>query len=231
MRIIKIAIVNQNLHVLEDTKKKINDIVKLKYKHLDIAISAYESEVLFLEIHLNYDIVILDYNLKYINGVQVANALKYNNCNSNIIFWNEPIEILIFQLEQFIENFSSDKRITIQCFKVVKDLDLNKAKNFYFYETINTKHLIKIEANQKETYIFLSDDTQLTTKKSLKSWATLLSGNEFVYVNKGAIINLFYVLKTQRRKVILTNDETMYLGDTYTRNLNIKLKLFRLRGF
>ena len=80
----RIAICDKDKGCAEKTKKMIYDYAN--ERRLDLLVEIYDSSEALLRSVNDYLLIILDYHINGLNGLETAKHLRANNCSSTIIF-------------------------------------------------------------------------------------------------------------------------------------------------
>ena len=86
-----------------------------------------------------------------------------------------------------------------------------------------------IEAQDKMAFVYMKDETELLTLKSLKMWLSELPSGDFYFANKKCLINFKYVSLASDKEIQLVDGELLKIGVTYKARLKEMYRIYRMR--
>lgn len=195
----KIAICDDEKILLSNLKSIIYDYSNLH--NWESVVYTYENGKDLIESNIKFDIIILDYQMDNLNGLETAKLLRTGkNKESCIIFLTSFPEIAIPAYEVDTYRFVVKKPPYVDLYnalddfrKIVKDdYDISIKCNHEFI-TINTANITFIEVQNKYCYIHLKDDNILSTKIPLIELYSKLPHTHFFKIHKSFIVNFNYI--------------------------------------
>lgn len=244
---ISIAIVDDNPAVNRQIKEKLNVVFKLKtFENVQFSeVDFYEDGKCFLASEKAYDLILMDYEMPRINGIQVAIELDKRGTESRILFlsgYSEIIEPLqkataIKRTAGFIFKSASIKEFQHEVVRVIKDIldvyfitvryyeeewdvDCNKFKKIFYERVIDARKIVTIEAQKGIVFVY-TENEEFSTNISLKEWLLKVPKSHFSYANKSCLVNLKYVHSHSGQKINLIAGDTVKLG-RYSKNEFVK---------
>ena len=155
-----------------------------------------------LDDHQNYDVYFLDVEMSYVNGVDLAKKIRMVDDNAIIIFLtsHEKYAIVGYSCRAFeyITKGKWKKRLPEILNQVQKKLKEREGRIYRIqterkYEIILWDDIYYIEKSGKNAVIYCKNDKMYQERISLGDLFKRLPNREFVYVNRGQIINLKHV--------------------------------------
>lgn len=213
-----IAICEDEIIWQDKIKEMLNDLQK-KIK-ISLKIDTYTSgEELLKEDFNQYDILLLDIQMKGISGVEIAKSIRKVNENIQIVFltalessWAEGYAVKAYryllkpiQVEEFHETMIG----LIEAIKKNKNCIIIKSDGEIKRIQIAQIKYLAIEA--RKVIIHTWDETYKTTI-SLSEWNEKLKGFGFSNPHTSYLVNLKYVKHLDREKIILTDNEIIYVS-------------------
>lgn len=215
---IRIAVVDDNSNSI-NTCKEI--IISMGINDFDI-IDSYETGEVFLnEVlvkNVQYDIVILDIDMPGINGFEVAKTMKKHEIETLIMFYTLHEQYVFrsfeFQPFRYIRKEFADKELPFALKQAVAKIRSQNRRTI----SINTElevHIVEISKIEAIEYyknyveIFIAKGTFYKTRKTLREMFDEIDDAAFIYVNKGAVVNLRYVKSVTPTDVILRSDKAI----------------------
>jgi len=215
----RIAVCDDEPHFLDNLKQTIYSYSNL-YR-LEIAIDEYCSGEALLKSSKEYDIVLLDYQMGGIDGLETARMLRRSNLNCIIIFMTnfphfvyESFEVNTFRffekplvpeklhkaLDDYFEKFGNDYPLL---FKVNRDTIL-----------VQTNDIVFLEADNKKCFIHLATKS-LHCAKTMRAVAELLPKNIFFRINKAFIVNFNFISKYDNDYIYFKNGDRAHVSRKY----------------
>ena len=221
----KIAICDDDTTFIDKVKKDI-----LKMQTLDNEFSFYEftcGEDFIADFSKKkYDLVILDIEMKHLNGLQTAEYLRKIDEDVMMIFLtsydkfacqgyevkafryilkNQPEPIYIKQLHDTIQEFYRNKRYMI--------VSCNRSE-----EKLLTTNILYIEVFSHKILIH-TFKTDYEEKGKLSDYEKKLSDCLFVRIDKSTLVNVTNIESIRKNEVILKNNKTLYASRNHLENI------------
>lgn len=233
---IKIAVCDNDSNITSQIESLLLNLEKEFSTRIEIDIFHNGNNLLKqMEQNTFYDIIYLDISMPEINGIDVASTIRTQNISVLIIyvsaydtyykslFETEPFRFISKPIDEsvFKTVFSAAfKRISSQ--PEYFNFTYNKAfyklplKEICYFESKN--RIIQIHMNQpKQNENFY--DKLNDIEKRLSNFHC-----NFIRIHQSYLVNLDYVKKICRNKVILFNDEELQISERYQHNILPKLQ-------
>jgi len=247
---IYIALVDDNPAVnVENRHKLMRVFTDSSFCDVDFIIHDFESGVQFLETKQEYDLVLMDYEMPGMNGIETAEVLQKRTLKTKVLFlsgYSNPVEPLKqssfiktsigylfkddpsqefqYQILQVIKNILDVEYIEIDHFDLKKNMDTQKDEKIWHRTIVDLKRVIKLISDDKTIYLDMDDEEQFATDITLEKWYSDKLNNDFSYANKSCIINHKYVKTITKTVVVLVTDEIIKLSvvhrDKFKKNYN-----------
>lgn len=195
----KIAICDDEKILLSELRTKIYEYSNLH--NWESAVDTYECGYDLINSKMKYDIIILDYQMDEIDGLETAKLLR-NGINklSCIIFLTSYPEIAIPAYDVDTYRFVIKNSSFEGLYKALDDFRNSSKKDYYIsikvgneYLTINTKSITFIEVQNKFCHVHKSDGSILLTKRTLSSLFKELPHTHFFKTHKAFVINFEHI--------------------------------------
>ncbi len=152
---------------------------------------------------VKYDMIILDYQMNEMNGLETAKRLRKGiNEFSCIIFLTSFGNISIDAYSVDTYRFVLKSTLWKGLFIALDDYRKHKTtakfltvKSNKDYITLDTKDIIFIDSQNRNSYIHLSDNKTIETKSTLSSLYDNLPHTDFFRVHKSFVVNFKYINK------------------------------------
>ena len=238
---ISVAIVDDNPEINKQTEEKLKTIFQLEiFEHVDfLPVAVYEDGKHLLDSKKGYDIVLMDYEMPDMNGIETARELDKRGVNTKVlflsgypditgplqqstsikltagfIFKSAPIEEFQLAVERVIKDVLDVYLITIKHYEDEYDVDKGKDVKVFYETMIDAKQIVTIEAKDEEAFIYTKSD-EFLTQTPLKSWLLQLPMGDFCYVSKSCLLHLKYVQSHSGTAIQLTTGDIVKLGRYY----------------
>ncbi|MBC5745983.1 response regulator transcription factor [Lachnospiraceae bacterium MD308] len=210
---IYIAICDDNEKLVKDLHEKIKKILK------QMGTLAHVTEYV-RSIDLSYDIeegkyfdlIFSDIEMPDIDGMKLARYIKKFLPKVYIIFITAHIKYAIdaFELQVFryIPKNSLDIKLRCAVQDVVKMINIQKESLFTIQtptriERIAYQDILYIQREGKNSIFFMEDGTEVKIRKSLVQVYDELDQKEFIYVERGSIVNISKIMSIKKNLVEL----------------------------
>lgn len=170
----------------------------------------------------NYDIIFMDINLIYLNGIDLSKKIKESKENLILIFVSSQEELVFRSLEVSPFQFIRKTKYDIDCPLVFNQLEayLNlKSKSIIL--DIHGR-MIKIDIQDIIVCVAIGHDITIHTLKedytirnTIKGVSKIINHEDFIQVQRGLIVNLRYIDIVENNKIILQNTEEYEIGRKY----------------
>ena len=233
-----LAVVGDYLSSSKEITEKL-DAIQPRLENVKFMINTYESGILFLTSKRHYDLVLLDYKMPEMNGIQIASQLELRDIRPRVLFFFRHVENIIKPLQKatrlrvtagFMLETDSVNEFEFQVSNVIKAilnahwlefeyylvdndpaLERKREKRNYYSKKINTRKISHIASTSKNVVTIYTDDEAFTTTESLKEFFDKLPKGEFEYSDRRIVINLGFVHSIGKKAVYLTTDEEVSL--------------------
>lgn len=197
----RIAICDDEAMFLSELKNK---IYEYSNKHnLEPVVDDYKYGNDLVSSNIKYDIIILDYQMDKIDGLETAKQLR-NGVNqfSCIIFLTNYSEISIDAYSVDTYRFVLKSTLWNGLYKALDDYRKRISTSKYLsvksdksYVTIDTDSIVFVESQNRVTTIHLTDNKVIDTKTPLSSVFDSLPHSSFFRVHKSFIVNFKYITR------------------------------------
>jgi len=238
---IKIAIIDDNPYWHKEIIKIIEHIKSIdEFNKISIQLSSFFYGREYFEQTTEYEIIILDYEMPELTGIEIAQKIEAQNSTTKIIFLSGYDNILqpalkansIPNVVDFIIKEDFAKQLIHRLMKVIKrllDINFIKVEHFTFEDNfqyrqneknamvsfIDTKKILLIQTQGKETTIYTLEEKCFVTKTTLKSWKEILPELDFGIANKSTLVNFKFIKIINSKEIILINNEDIVLARFY----------------
>lgn len=232
--ILKIAVVDDDPLFLKSIKKIAFDY--LTSKKIVAIIDEYSSHrLLMYEISEGtyYDLLLLDIQMDNndIDGITLSQNLRSINSNALVIFITSYMKYAIdaFKVKAFRYIPKNDMKVQLPLALEAAINEFEQRKNsFYPIETI-TKYIKLYHSNIYYIFkngkysIIVSSFGEYKVRKSLNEVYNELNSIEFIFVERGFIVNITHVDRMEEGKVFLDNDSVLQVSRNHAHLVKEKI--------
>lgn len=179
-----------------------------------------------------FDIILSDIEMPHIDGMNLAEYIKKYLPEVLVIFITSYLKYAIdaFELSifRYIPKNMIDDRLNHALQDAIKLIE-NQSDKFYFIQMpsrvqkIPFQRILYIQREGKNSVLTLIDNTETRVRRSLAQVMGELDPHDFVYVDRGSIVNLSYIMKIKDDIVEMKNGT--YLMASHAKAEQIKLRL------
>ena len=223
------SIVSANRKVAEETLKKCGSIGK---------ITTYtSSENLLYDIiedKFFFDLILLDIEMPVSTGMEVAEKIKPFLPNVKVIFITSHIEYAIdaFELSifRYVPKDAIEKRLANAIEDAVKLLQLEEGKVYTIQtnsrlEKIPYKEIYYIERDGKNASIRAESGVS-KVRKSMQQVYEELASEEFIYIDRGCIVNMIHIMQIKDGMAVLKNGTTLSISRSHLQEVKEQINTY-----
>jgi len=172
------------------------------------------------EDHFFYDLILLDIEMPGNTGMEIAEKIRPYLPEVKIIFITSHVEYAIdaFELSVFryVPKDDMSGRLSAAIKDAIKLIVLEDGKSYTVQnssrlEKIPCKEIYFIERDGKNAAITASGGVT-RVRKSLQQVYEELGAEEFLYIDRGCIVNIIHVMKVKDSMAILKNGVTLSIS-------------------
>lgn len=196
-----------------------------------------KSNLLLYDIQDNknyFDIFLLDIEMPKITGMELAHHIKKCCLNAIVVFITSHDKYAIDSFElsifRYIQKASLNTRLPI----VLKDSfnHLFLQENHYYlllkstnYNKILYKEIVYIYKEQKNTIFVLLNGSE-KIRKSLFQVYSELNQDDFIFIDRGYIVNILYIKNLDNNNLILKTGTQLPISHSHIKQVKKALTLF-----
>lgn len=201
-------------------------------------ITAYtDSENLLYDItedKFYYDLILLDIEMPGSNGMELADNIKPYLPNAKIIFITSHIEYAIdaFELAVFRYVPKSDirKRLPAAIKDALQLILLEEGRTYTIQtnsrlEKIPYKEIYYIERDGKNAGIITGGGVS-KVRKSLGQVYEELDAEEFIYIDRGCIVNMIHIMQVRNGMAILKNGVSLPISRSHLQEVKEQINMY-----
>ena len=181
-----------------------------------------------------YDLILLDIEMPGISGMEIPQQIKGFLPNVRIIFVTSHTEYAIdaFELSifRYVPKNNLEAKLSAAVIDAAKLIDLEAGQE-YTIQTINRmekipfKDIFYVQRDGKNANIVSSSGTA-KVRKSLQQLFAELNTPEFIFIDRGCIVNIIHIMKISDGIVVLKNGEQLPISRSHLQEVKQKINQF-----
>ena len=181
-----------------------------------------------------YDLILLDIEMPGISGMEIPQQLKGFLPNVRIIFVTSHTEYAIDAFELSIFRYVPKNNLEVKLATAVTDaaklIELEAGQEYTIQtasrmEKIPYKDIFYIQRDGKNASI-ISSVGIAKVRKSLQQVFDELNTPEFIFVDRGCIVNIIHIMKISDGMVVLKNGEQLPISRSHLQEVKQKINQF-----
>lgn len=221
--------VRRHKSMTEDCLRQCGSISRIStYSHSDTLL--YD----ITEDHFFFDLILLDIEMPGSSGMELAGKIKPYLPNVKIIFITSHIEYAIdaFELSifRYVPKNDIQKRLPAAIADAVKWIALEDGKTYTIQtnsrlEKIPYKEIYYIERSGKNSCITASYGTS-KVRKSLQQVYEELGTEEFLYIDRGCIVNIIHIMQVKNSMAVIRNGVLLPISRSHLQEVKEKISAY-----
>lgn len=233
---LQIAICDDNSQTLKDLYTRTTNY--LKNNKILARISTYSQSILLqfdIQEKKYFDLILTDIEMPDIDGMTLASYIKKYLPNTLIIFITSHLKYAIdaFELSifRYVPKANLNKRLEHALEDAIMMIQLQSKKCYIIntprrMEKILYKDILYIQRNGKNSLFTLSTGTKTQIRKSLNQVFSEIDSNDFIFIDRGTIVNLAHILRLKDSTIQLSNGTLLPVSHTRLKSIKGSLNSF-----
>lgn len=182
-----------------------------------------------------YDLILLDIEMPGVTGMEISERIKPCLPNVKIIFITSHMEYVLeaFELSifRYVPKDNLESRLTAAVTEAVRLIGLEEGRELIIQaagqmEKIPHKDIFYIRRDGGKNAVICSARGTSKVRKSLQQVFTELNAPEFLYIDRGYIVNLIQIMKVSGGMAFLKNGETLPISRSHLPEVKRQLNRF-----
>ena len=181
-----------------------------------------------------YDLILLDIEMPGSTGMELAEKIRPFLPEVKIIFITSHVEYAIdaFELSVFryVPKQESDRRLPGAIQDAIRLLLLEDGKSYTIrtnsrLEKIPLRNILYMEREGKNTSITATDGSS-KVRKSLQQVYEELAAEEFIYIDRGCIVNMIHIMQVKEGTVILKDGTVLPVSRSHLQEVKEQINRY-----
>lgn len=178
-----------------------------------------------------FDLILLDIEMPGSTGMEIAKKIKPALPNAKIIFITSHIEYAVdaFELSVFryVPKQDREKRLSAAIRDAVKLLAIEDGRIYTIQtssrlEKIPYREILYIERDGKNATL-VTESGASKVRKSLQQVCEELASEEFLYIDRGCIVNLIHVMQVKDGTAVLKNQTVLPISRSHLKEVKERI--------
>ena len=233
---LRIAICDDEQEMVSSHKKVIEECLRECNEMGEIVTYTVSDNLLcdVAEDQFYYDLILLDIEMPGHDGMEMAENLKPYLPNVKIIFITSHIEYAIdaFELSifRYVPKDKRDAKLPQAVTDAIRLITLESGKVYTIQtnsrlEKIPYKDIMYIQREGKNAEIFDGNETK-KVRKSLQQVYDELDSEEFIFTDRGCIVNIIHVMQVKDGEAIMKNGEHLPISRSHLQDVKLKINSY-----
>lgn len=181
-----------------------------------------------------YDLILSDIEMPEISGMELAEKIKVHLPEVKIIFITSHIEYAIDAYElavfRYVPKGNKTERLEQAIQDAAKLIELEAGQEYTIQtsnrlERIKYRDILYIMRDGKNAEITATQGIS-KVRKSLQQVYEELNAPEFIFIERGCIVNIIHIMKVQEGMVYLKNQETLPVSRSHLQEVKQQIAQF-----
>lgn len=233
---IRIAICDDDRHMVMQNEEIVKKTLQACGIGYEIVTYTRSSNLLsdIAEDQFFYDLILLDIEMPEVSGMELAGKIKEYLPNVKIIFITSHVEYAIDAYELSVFRYVPKSNVKERLEAAVEDasklLELEAGQEYTIQtnnrlERIRYKDILYIVRDGKNAEI-VSNTSTSKVRKSLQQVYEELDAPEFIFIERGCIVNIIHIMKIQDSMVCLKNQEMLPISRSHLQDVKQQIAQF-----
>ncbi len=222
---LRIAVCDDEKRLAEENKAVLETVLAGLCVTAEITVYTNGSNLLYdiTEDGFHYDLLLSDIEMPELSGMELAEKIKPFLPDIRIIFITSHIEYAIdaFELSifRYVPKSDIEKRLPTAIKDAVSLINLEADKSYTIqvkgrFEKIPFKDILYIERDGKNAVINTADEVS-KVRKSLQAVFDELDSEEFIFIDRGYIVNIIHIMQVKNSTAVLKNGAVLPISRSH----------------
>lgn len=234
---IKIAICDDDNESVSAHEKTVRSTLHSCGVGYDITTYTQSANLLFdiTDDDFYYDLILLDIEMPGLTGMEIAEKIKPYLPNVRIIFITSHLEYAIDAYElsifRYVPKNDNTDRLSAAVSDAAKLIELESGEEYIIqssghFEKIPYKDILYIRRDSGKNSIFCTNSGEVRIRKSLHQIFDEFDTPEFIFIERGYIVNIIKIMKISDGTVVLKNGEKLPVSRAHLQKVKQQISRF-----
>lgn len=232
---IKIAICDDDKSLVSTNKRIVEEYVKNNREIVNIE-EYTNGDFLLADIQEGkyYDLILLDIEMPHKDGMEIAPQIKKYLSHVLVVFVTSHLKYAVDSFALSIFRYVPKQELQPRLEQALKDAfnyirleqnDVYTIQTQNRFEKILLKDILYIQKRGKNAVLVTFND-QAKVRKSLSQVYEELNRNEFIYIDRGCIVNIIHIMQIKNGEAILKNGEALAISRSHIQSTKELINTF-----
>ena len=182
----------------------------------------------------HYDLFLLDIEMPGKTGMEIAKEIKPFLPNAKVIFITSHIEFAIDAFELFIFRYvpknDIEKRLSAAVTDAIKLISIEEGKTYTIQtnsrlERIPYKDIIYMVKDGKNVEL-ITESGSTKVRKTLSQVYEELAAEEFIFIDRGCIVNMIHVMQVKDGMALLKSGESLPISRSHLQEVKNQINTY-----
>ena len=233
---LRIAVCDDDSSAVQAHAKTAKDCLKQCESMGEITSYTHSDNLLYdiTEDKFFFDLILLDIEMPGNTGMELAEKIRPFLPSVKIIFITSHIEYAIdaFELSifRYVPKDDVEKRLPIAIRDAIKLIELEDGKAYTIQtnsrlEKIPFREILYIERDGKNASIATASGVT-KVRKSLQQVYEELASEEFIFIDRGCIVNMIHIMQVKEGTVILKNGAVLPVSRSHLQEVKAQINAY-----
>ena len=233
---VRIAICDDELSMVQQNEEMVRSSLQTLGIGYEIVTYTQSSNLLcdIVEDEFFYDLILSDIEMPEISGMELVDKVKKHLPDVKIIFITSHIEYAIDAYElsvfRYVPKGNREEKLEQAIQDAAKLIELEAGQEYTIQtnnrlERINYRDIFYIMRDGKNAEI-TSNQGVSKVRKSLQQVYEELNAPEFIFIERGCIVNIIHIMKVQEGMIYLKNQDTLPVSRSHLQEVKQKSAQF-----
>jgi len=233
---VRIAICDDELSMVQQNEEMVRSSLQTLGIGYEIVTYTQSSNLLcdIVEDEFFYDLILSDIEMPEISGMELVDKVKKHLPDVKIIFITSHIEYAIDAYElsvfRYVPKGNREEKLEQAIQDAAKLIELEAGQEYTIQtnnrlERINYRDIFYIMRDGKNAEI-TSNQGVSKVRKSLQQVYEELNAPEFIFIERGCIVNIIHIMKVQEGMIYLKNQDTLPVSRSHLQEVKQKIAQF-----
>ncbi|GAA6410308.1 hypothetical protein K040078D81_44250 [Blautia hominis] len=236
VQMIRIAVVEDDIYFQEKIIKKCKEFYHKRGISSEVVAFSKPSLVLYdIGDKQKFDIYLLDIELPECNGITLGEKIRLYQQEAFIVFITFHMEFSIdgytVHAFQYISKYNFEENLDKTLSIIQEKMDKRKGQYYLIktpkrYERIFVEDIFCIYKENKNAVFIVRGEEAIEYRESLKNIYKKLPQNEFIFVDRGYIVNILHVMKIKGNRLFLRNKSSLPMSRGHIEDIKEKIYMY-----
>ncbi len=233
---LRIAVCDDDSATVYENQKAAKDCLKQCGSIGEVIAYPHSGKLLYVitEDGFFFDLILLDIEMPDNSGMELAEKIRPFLPDVKIIFITSHVEYAIdafaLSIFRYVPKSDRDQRLPAALLDAIRLIQLEEGKVYTIHtnsrlEKIPLKEILYIERDGKNAVI-TSSNGKARVRKSLQQVFEELGAEEFLFIDRGCIVNMIHIMQVREGMVVLKNGVSLPVSRSHLQDVKAQINTY-----